>query len=55
MECGLDFSDHASELSHQRCLNRIPTEAPFKDAHPKVVGADDTEFAKAEKRFDTLE
>jgi hypothetical protein len=50
----LDFSDH-ERLSHQRWLNRIPTEAPFKDAHPKVISADDAEFARAAKRFDTLD
>jgi hypothetical protein len=50
----LDFSDH-ERLSHQRWLNRIPTEAPFKDAHPKVISADDTEFARAVKRFEVLD
>ena len=30
----LDFSDH-ERLSHQRWLDRIPTEAPFKDARVK--------------------
>jgi hypothetical protein len=50
----LDFSDH-ERLSHQRWLNRIPTEAPFKDAHPKVVSTDDAEFTRATKRFDALD
>src|SRR4029077_1756079 len=31
----LDFSDH-ERLSHQRWLERIPAEAPFKDAQPKI-------------------
>ena len=50
----LDFSDH-EKLSHQRWLTRIPTEAPFKDSHPKVINAGDAEFARAAKRFDVLD
>jgi hypothetical protein len=50
----LDFSDH-EKLSQQRWLDRIPTEAPFKDAHPKLVRHVDDEFEPTAKRFDDLE
>jgi hypothetical protein len=50
----LDFSDH-EKLSHQRWLERIPTEDPFKQAKPKVVRSGDPEFAKIEELFDSLE
>ena len=41
----LDFSDH-EKLSHQRWLERIPGEEPFKTAKPKIVRAGDKEFEK---------
>jgi hypothetical protein len=50
----LDFSDH-EKLSYQRWLNRIPTEAPFKDASPKVVHAGDAEFAATADLFESLD
>jgi hypothetical protein len=50
----LDFSDH-EKLSHQRWLERIPTEAPFRDAQPKVLRHGDAEFAAAAERFDALD
>jgi hypothetical protein len=50
----LDFSDH-EKLSHQRWVDRIPTEAPFKDASPKVVRQGEPDFAASVKRFDTLD
>lgn len=50
----LDFSDH-ERLSHQRWLERIPAEAPFKDAHPKVIRGGDAEFAGAAESFDALD
>jgi hypothetical protein len=50
----LDFSDH-EKLSQQRWLDRIPSEAPFKEAHPKVIRQSDEEFAPTTKRFDDLE
>jgi hypothetical protein len=50
----LDFSDH-EKLSHQRWVERIPSEALFKDAHPKLIRQGDPEFASAEKRFDALD
>ena len=50
----LDFSDH-EKLSQQRWLDRIPSEAPFKEAHPKLIRQSDDEFAPTTKRFDELE
>jgi hypothetical protein len=50
----LDFSDH-ERLSHQRWVDRIPGEAPFKDAKPKVVRHGDAEFAGTAERFDALD
>lgn len=49
----LDFSDH-ERLSHQRWLERIPGEAPFKDAQSKVIRQNDAEFAGTAERFDSL-
>jgi hypothetical protein len=50
----LDFSDH-EKLSHQRWLERIPTEEPFKEAKPRVVRTMDPEFAATEELFDSLD
>jgi hypothetical protein len=50
----LDFSDH-EKLSHQRWLDRIPIEDPFKGAKPKVVRSGDPEFATTEELFDSLD
>ena len=49
----LDFSDH-ERLSHQRWLDRIPSEAPFKDAQSKIIRQNDEEFAGTAERFDSL-
>jgi AAA15 family ATPase/GTPase len=49
----LDFSDH-ERLSHQRWLERIPTEVPFKDAQSKIIRQNDAEFAGTAERFDSL-
>jgi hypothetical protein len=49
----LDFSDH-EKLSHQRWVDRIPSEAPFKESSPKVVRQGDPDFAESAKLFDTL-
>ena len=49
----LDFSDH-EKLSHQRWLDRIPSEALFRDAKPKIVRPGDPDFAGAAERFDAL-
>ena len=51
---GLDFSEH-ERLSHQRWLERIPAEIPFKDAHPKVIRRGDADFAPTAERFDDLD
>jgi hypothetical protein len=50
----LDFSDH-EKLSHQRWLERIPSETLFKEASPKVTRSGDPDFAKAVEFFDSLE
>jgi hypothetical protein len=50
----LDFSDH-EKLSHHRWIERIPTEEPFKDAHPKVVRAGEPEFKAISDLFDSLD
>ena len=49
----LDFSDH-ERLSHQRWLERIPAEAPFKDAQSKIIRQNDQEFAGTAEQFDSL-
>jgi hypothetical protein len=49
----LDFSDH-ERLSHQRWLDRIPTEPPFKETQSKIVRQNDAEFAGTAERFDSL-
>jgi hypothetical protein len=49
----LDFSDH-EKLSQTRWLERIPADALFKDAGPKVVRHGDAEFAATAKRFENL-
>jgi hypothetical protein len=50
----LDFSDH-EKLSHQRWLDRIPAEEPFKSADSQTVRANDAEFAKLEELFESLD
>jgi beta-lactam-binding protein with PASTA domain len=49
----LDFSDH-EKLSHQRWIDRIPTEEPFKSASPKVVRVGEPEFKTTSALFDSL-
>lgn len=49
----LDFSEH-ERLSHQRWLERLPSEAPFKSAAPQVVRAGDAGHAETEKLYDSL-
>lgn len=49
----LDFSDH-ERLSHQRWVDRIPTEAPFKDAQAKIIRHNDAEFSGTAERFESL-
>ncbi len=50
----LDFSDH-EKLSHQRWIERIPAEEPFKSASPKVVRAGEPEFKSTSDLFDSLD
>ena len=49
----LDFSDH-EKLSHQRWLDRIPGENPFKDASPEILNPGHEGFAKTAELFDSL-
>jgi hypothetical protein len=49
----LDFSDH-ERLSHQRWLDRIPSEEPFKQANPQVIREADAGFDSTAERFDNL-
>lgn len=50
----LDFSAH-EKLSHQRWLDRIPTEEPFKSAKGKVVRSNDPAHRETSERFDALD
>jgi hypothetical protein len=50
----LDFSDH-EKLSHQRWLERIPTEEPFKTANPKVIRPGGPDFATTDELFESLD
>jgi hypothetical protein len=49
----LDFSEH-ERLSHQRWLDRIPSEAPFKDTQSQIIRQNDEEFAGTAERFEAL-
>jgi hypothetical protein len=49
----LDFSDH-EKLSHQRWLDRIPTEEPFKSKEAKIVRQNDPKFGETAELFDGL-
>jgi hypothetical protein len=50
----LDFSEH-EKLSHQRWMERIPGEEPFKTAKPKVILPGDPQFTKTDELFDSLD
>jgi hypothetical protein len=50
----LDFSDH-EKLSHQRWLDRIPGEEPFKSVKSQTIRATDPDFAKMAELFDSLD
>jgi hypothetical protein len=50
----LDFSDH-EKLTHQRWIERIPTEEPFKAANPKIIRAGEPEFKSISDLFDLLD
>lgn len=49
----LAFSGH-EKLSEQRWVQRIPSEAPFQEASPKVVKPGDGDFEATEKQFEEL-
>jgi hypothetical protein len=49
----LDFSDH-EKLSHQRWLDRIPTEEPFKSAKAEIIRQGQPGFSEAAELFDSL-
>jgi hypothetical protein len=49
----LDFSEH-EKLSHQRWLDRIPTEEPFKSAKAEIIRQGDPEFSDTAELFDSL-
>lgn len=50
----LDFSDH-EKLSHQRWLDRIPSEEPFKSADAETIRHTDPAFPKAAELFESLD
>jgi hypothetical protein len=50
----LDFSDH-EKLSHQRWIERIPAEDPFKAANPRIIRAGEPEFKPTSDLFDSLD
>ena len=50
----LDFSDH-EKLSHQRWIERIPAEDPFKGANPRIIRAGEPEFKATSDLFDSLD
>jgi hypothetical protein len=50
----LDFSDH-EKLSHQRWLDRIPQEQPFKTAKVMIVRPGHSEFEKTSEFYDSLD
>jgi hypothetical protein len=50
----LAFSDH-EKLSHQRWLDRIPTEEPFKSAQGETVRSGQSEFEKLSEEFEALD
>ena len=50
----LYFSGH-EKLSHQRWVDRIPGEEPFKSAAPRMIKPDETDFLATEEKFQNLE
>ena len=50
----LDFSDH-EKLSHQRWIERIPGEEPFKGARPRVIRTGEPDFKATSDLFDSLD
>jgi len=50
----LDFSDH-EKLSHQRWLERIPAEEPFRNAKQRIIRVSDADFQSTSTMFDSLD
>jgi hypothetical protein len=50
----LYFSGH-ERLSHQRWVDRIPGEEPFKSAAPRRIKPDEADFLATEEKFQDLE
>jgi hypothetical protein len=50
----LDFSDH-EKLSHQRWLDRIPSEEPFRSVEAETVRHNDPAFTKTAELFESLD
>jgi hypothetical protein len=50
----LDFSEH-EKLSHQRWLDRIPTEEPFKSAEAETIRTGDAGLPETAELFDSLD
>jgi hypothetical protein len=50
----LDFSDH-EKLSHQRWIERIPSEEPFKNANPRIIRTGEPAFKATSDLFDSLD
>jgi hypothetical protein len=50
----LDFSDH-EKLSHQRWLDRIPTEEPFKSVEAEIIRESDPDFVETAELFESLD
>lgn len=50
----LAFSDH-EKLSHQRWLDRIPAEEPFKSSKGETIRAGDAKFEATSEAFDALD
>jgi hypothetical protein len=49
----LDFSEH-EKLTHQRWLDRIPGEDPFKSAESELIRTGDPEFPRTSELFESL-
>lgn len=50
----LAFSDH-EKLSHQRWLDRIPAEEPFRSVRTETFRAGEADFPTAAERFESLD
>ncbi len=50
----VDFSEH-EKLSHQRWIERIPSDDLFKSAKPKIVPPNDPEFKVTSEHFAELD